>query len=477
MLIEFVKSDDIEKISNHVWLISDVDRIPHQQLEKSWSYVREKLVSEKKANVFHYPGVDLLFLLPTCSNIHAFNEELRRLGNQTYLFFKNNKISEATLVMEKNDFTGYLYFLEGFLLSSYYFDKYKSEKESFRFEKIILPESIKLDFEGAWKELTIIQDAVFFARDLVNEPPMVLNSQTLPQLISDKLKGIPKVSIEILGKQQLEELNMGGILGVNKGSFVDPTLTIIHYKGTDKETQPIVLVGKGITFDTGGINLKPTDALATMKCDMSGAATVAGALYAIARAGLTTHVYGLIPATDNRPGREAYVPGDILRMYNKKTVEVKNTDAEGRIILADALAYAEEKMNPALLITIATLTGAAHIAVGDYAIAGMEQRATDYFQKLIEIGQEVHERIIPFPLWDEFGESLKSDVADISNSGSRYGGAIIAGKFLEFFTTSPFIHLDIAGPAFLDKPYHYLPAGGTGIGVRLLFTFIKSLSI
>lgn len=475
MQAEFLQIQLLNQVTNRIWLIYDLERAPHPQLEKTWEFVKEKLESQKKFEILHYPGTDLIFLIPEKSSTAELNEEFRRLGHQAFQFLKNNKITQASLFIEKNDILLYRYFLEGFVLSAYHFDKYKSEKESFCFEKISLPDAIKSDFEQIWNELLVLQDAVFFARDLVNEPPVVLNAQTLPQRILEKFQGIAGITIEVLGKQQLDELGMGGILGVNRGSFVDPSLTIIHYKGTSDEVKPIVLVGKGITFDTGGINLKPGDGLATMKCDMSGAAAVAGAMYAIARAGLPVHVYGVIPATDNRPGKDAYLPGDILRMYNGKTVEVKNTDAEGRLILADALAYAEEKFNAALLVTIATLTGAAHIAVGDYAIAGMEKNATPYFNKLVEISYETHERIIPFPLWEEFGESLKSDVADISNSGSRYGGAIVGGKFLEFFTKSPFIHLDIAGPAFLEKPYHYIPSGGTGIGVRLLYSFARSL--
>lgn len=215
--------------------------------------------------------------------------------------------------------------------------------------------------------------------------------------------------------------------------------------------------------------------MADMKCDMSGGAAVVGAMYAIAKSKLPVHVVGLVPATDNRTGEDAYVPGDILKMYNGKTVEVLNTDAEGRLILADALAYAE-KYNPKLVIDIATLTGSAHAAIGHYAIVGMNSKAKTDFKLLQEAGEEVFERIVEFPFWDEYGDLLKSDVADLANIGGKYAGAITAGKFLENFTESPYIHLDIAGPAYMDKQWNYWPKGGTGVGVRLFYQFIKSVA-
>jgi leucyl aminopeptidase len=209
-----------------------------------------------------------------------------------------------------------------------------------------------------------------------------------------------------------------------------------------------------------------------MKDDMSGAAAVASAIYAIALAGLPVHVVGLIPVTDNKIGPEAIFPGDIINMHNGITVEVLNTDAEGRLILADALSYAA-RYNPELVIDLSTLTGSAVRAIGKFGIVAMQMKAIHEMELLCQSGWQVYERIVEFPSWDEYAELIKSDIADLKNVGPSEAGAITAGKFLEKFTNYPFIHLDIAGPAFLEKRDSYRGQGGTGVGVRLLFDFIK----
>ena len=239
-----------------------------------------------------------------------------------------------------------------------------------------------------------------------------------------------------------------------------------------RNRHPVVLIGKGIVYDSGGMNLKTGDHMENMKNDMAGGAAVAGILLAVARAGLPVHVIGLIPATDNRPGPRAMVSGDILRMHNGMTIEVINTDAEGRLILADALSYAK-RYKPALVIDLATLTGLAIRAIWKQAIAGMESRATTEFTRLKACGFSVWERIVELPLWDDYAESLKSDLADLKNVGGPEAGAITAGKFLQQFTDYPYIHLDIAGPAFADKRDSYRGQGGTGAGVRLLVKFLE----
>ncbi|MDP4274011.1 MAG: M17 family metallopeptidase, partial [Bacteroidota bacterium] len=220
-------------------------------------------------------------------------------------------------------------------------------------------------------------------------------------------------------------------------------------------------------------SLKPTsDSMDYMKSDMSGAAAVAATIYAVAKEKLPLHLVGLVPATDNRPGNNAYTPGDIITMYDGTTVEMLNADAEGRMILADALAYAAH-YEPELIIELSTLTGAALMAVGPGATVGMGTASSGVFEKLIESGDNVGERIVQFPFWDEYEESLKSDIADIKNIGARYAGAITAGKFLAHFTKFPFVHLDIAGPAWTKETQDYKSKGGTGVGVRLLFDFFS----
>jgi leucyl aminopeptidase len=236
--------------------------------------------------------------------------------------------------------------------------------------------------------------------------------------------------------------------------------------------KPYVFVGKGIVYDSGGMNLKPGDSMLNMKDDMSGAAAVGSVIYAIAMAKLPVHVVGLIPVTDNKIGPDAILPGDIIHMHNGTTVEVVNTDAEGRLILGDALSYAS-RYKPELVIDLATLTGAAVRAIGKFGMVAMQSKAWVELDLLNRSGWQVYERLVEFPSWEEYGELIKSEIADLKNLGPGEAGAITAGKFLEKFTDYPFIHLDIAGPAFLEKRDSYRGQGGTGVGVRLLFDFIK----
>jgi leucyl aminopeptidase len=239
--------------------------------------------------------------------------------------------------------------------------------------------------------------------------------------------------------------------------------------------KPVVLVGKGVIYDTGGLNIKTGDSMAQMKADMAGAATVAGVIYGLARTSVPLHVIGLVPITDNRPGGNAYTQGDILTMHNNTTVEVCNTDAEGRLILADAISYADN-YTPEIIIDIATLTGSAAMTFGNLAIAVMGNADRKYFALLEESGEEVYERVAELPFWDEYKEMLKSDIADIKNIGGREAGAITAGKFLESFAKSPMIHLDIAGTGLLKKDDFYRKKEGPGSGLRLLATFLRKLS-
>jgi len=234
------------------------------------------------------------------------------------------------------------------------------------------------------------------------------------------------------------------------------------------------LVGKGVVYDTGGLSLKPTKgSMDSMKCDMGGAACMSGAIYAAALNKLNVHVIALIPATDNRPGGNAYTPGDVITMFDGTTVEVLNTDAEGRMILADALAYSK-KYDPELVIDAATLTGAAVVAIGTKASCIMGNASEKVFSQLDKAGNEEHERVVRLPFWDEYYEEVKSKVADLKNIGGPHAGLITAGKFLEHFVKAPYVHIDIAGPAWLDAPENYKGQGGTGVGVRLLYNFLKN---
>jgi len=268
---------------------------------------------------------------------------------------------------------------------------------------------------------------------------------------------------------------MGGLLAVNKGSVDAATFSIMEWKPKNaKNKKPIVLVGKGVVYDTGGLSLKPTpNSMDIMKCDMGGAAAVAGAVYAVAQAKLPVHVVALIPATDNRPGGNAYAPGDVVTMFDGTKVEVLNTDAEGRMLLADALSYAK-KYKPELVFDAATLTGSAMRAIGSYGTVIMGTAKDSVFKKIETSGKETYERVVRFPFWDEYADELKSEIADITNLGGANAGAITAGKFLEHFTDYPWVHFDIAAPAWQYSNSGYLKKGGTGVGVRLFFNFLKN---
>lgn len=364
---------------------------------------------------------------------------------------------------------------EGIALSNYQFIHYRKHAESEKNQLCEIDFTAKISSETI-DELSATIAAVYWARDLVNEPVSYLTATKLAEAIEAKGKEA-NFSVTILEKSKIEALKMGGLLAVNKGSIEPPTFTIIEYKPKNAHNKkPIVLVGKGVVYDTGGLSLKPTaGSMDSMKSDMAGAACMAGTIYAAAKMGLNVHLIGLIPATDNRPGLNAYAPGDIIKMYDGTTVEVLNTDAEGRMILADALAYSD-KFKPELVIDAATLTGAAVRAIGQKASCVMGNADKKYFQLLDEAGMDTYERVVQLPFWDDYFDEMKSKIADLNNLGGGMAGMITAGKFLEHFVKAPYIHMDIAGPAYLEKPQDYRGLGGTGTGIRLLINFLKRLA-
>ncbi|MFC2089376.1 M17 family metallopeptidase [Bacteroidota bacterium] len=400
-------------------------------------------------------------------------EDARKAAFSLYSSLKDNDASAIILINAGVSREEYLAFCEGLYLTNYQFNKYKTKEDDSAF----MIESLGLaDANISEKELEMLQavlEGTVFSRDMVNEPLSYLTATKMAEEIQAKGKEAG-FTVETFSKKKIEALRMGGLLAVNRGSIDPPTFSILEWHPEDAvNDKPYVLVGKGVVYDTGGLSLKPTqDSMDYMKCDMAGAAAVAGSIYAIAKADLPIHVIGLIPATDNRPDGNAYVPGDVITMYDGSTVEVLNTDAEGRLILADALSYAKQ-YDPILVIELSTLTGSAQAAVGNYAIVGMGNAGRDEMKQLIQSGFSTFERIAEFPFWDDFAELLKSDIADQKNIGGRFAGAITAGKFLEKYTDYPYIHLDIAGPSFNKSADKYRGKGGSGVGVRLLYDYFK----
>jgi len=404
------------------------------------------------------------------------HEALRKSGNTVCGMLNRQKVRVATIVNESGFAGASFPFAEGIALSNYKFIKYKKEAEkesnSLRELKLTLKDSSKEEV----KKLQALIDSVFWVRDLVNEPVNYLNAVQLANAFAEAGKAAG-VAVEVLNKGKIESLKMGGLLSVNQGSIDPPTFSILEYKPANAvNKKPIVLVGKGVVYDTGGLSLKPTgNSMDYMKCDMAGAATIAGTILTAAKTNLPLHMIGLAPATDNRPGGNAFAPGDVIRMFDGSTVEMLNSDAEGRMILADALTYAK-KYSPELVIDVATLTGAAHRALGDHAIAYMGTADAQKKNLLEESGAEVYERLVGFPLWEEYGDMLKSDIADVKNVGGALAGHITAGKFLERFTDYPWLHLDIAGMAYFQSAQNYKGKNATAVGVRLLFRYMEKIS-
>lgn len=363
--------------------------------------------------------------------------------------------------------------IEGMLLADYRFDRFLSTKKTPKLTAIQVPKTVS---KSAIAQLATAAKAVTWVRDMVNLPVSHLNAVDFAKEIKALCES-KHCSVDILNHTKIKAMKMGGLIAVNKGSDTPPTFTVIHYKPSKPTNKkPIVLVGKGVVYDTGGLSLKPTPgSMDSMKSDMAGAAMVAGAIFMLSELSVPVEVIGLIPATDNRPGGEAYAPGDIIKMFNGSTVEVLNTDAEGRMILADALSYAD-KFNPELVLSAATLTGAALRAIGTTASIAMGNADQSVIQALQNSGFNTHERVVSFPFWDDYLEPMKSEIADLKNIGGSDAGMITAGKFLETFVKAPYIHLDVAGPTWLEAPKHYRPKGGTGYGARLLFDFIKNHS-
>ena len=367
--------------------------------------------------------------------------------------------------------------LEGALLGLYTFRIYQQAEDNNKgitHIKLLAEESNKAEFEQAIHKAQILAEATNLARTLINEPPNVLTPSELAHRTSTMAKEVG-LECEIWDKAQMAELGMGGLLGVSQGSAEPPQFVIVRYRGAPDTSKGMALVGKGITFDTGGISIKPAERMDEMKSDMGGAAAVIGAMQAIAKLKPAINVTALIPTCENMPSATAYRPGDILRIMNGKTIEIINTDAEGRLILADALAYAaSEGLSP--IIDLATLTGGIVIALGT-TMTGLFCNDENLAGEIIAAGHVVGEKYWSMPLDDEYNELIKSDIADIKQVSGKAASSVTAAKILENFVgDAKWAHLDIAGTSYLDSKKPYQEKGGTGVGVRTLVELVLRLA-
>jgi leucyl aminopeptidase len=394
---------------------------------------------------------------------------------------QNEELSSLHILLPKyesfkNYFSDEKYYLrtciEGLILGNYSFDIYKSGlKKPKNLEVFIYGDNGKI-VRSAIKTTLNLMTGVLFTKDLQNEPAISLTPALLAKRISARLTPLG-VKVKIFEEKEIKKRKMGGLLAVGMGSDNPPRFIVMEYKGAsktpDKKQKKIALVGKGLTFDSGGISLKPAAGMGEMKADMSGAAVVAGTILAAAIEKLPVNIIGIIASAENMPSGKSMRPGDIVKTASGKTIEIDNTDAEGRIVLSDALDFAS-KLKPTLIIDLATLTGACVVALGECA-AGLFTKDSKISEKYFNLGMKTFERVWTMPMWDDYNQLIKSDVADVKNVGGRWGGAISAAKFLEKFVSKdiPWAHLDIAGPAHMNSFTNYSKKYMTGFGVRLLF--------
>lgn len=365
--------------------------------------------------------------------------------------------------------------LEGIYQSEYVFDKYLSKKSSkkeitvnffVREEKF---EKVKLGLANMYN----IMEGVFLTRDLVNTPAQDLYPESLANIVVEKLSNLG-VNVKVYDEKEIEKIGMKAFLSVGRASVKKPRLIVMEYLNDENSSEKVALVGKGVTYDTGGYSLKPNDGMVTMFCDMGGAGTVIGTLYSLAKNKVKTNVIGIVAACENAIDGGAYKPGDIIGSLSGKSIEIVNTDAEGRLTLADAVYYATTELKADKVIDLATLTGACLVALSEYS-TGSVTNNQEFFNSLQRAGEKSGELIWQLPVTDEYKQLNRSLVADIKNSGGRMAGTISAGLFIgEFNNDKPWVHLDIAGTAYLSKSYGYLPKGATGIHVKTLVEYFEN---
>jgi leucyl aminopeptidase len=482
--ISYKKQINEKLIKNYVLFSDDgfkIDALNEMTLGNKASFIKEiiKKNESKKGNflAFNINSIQRIILISLKKKTNSLENE--KIGADFYNFIKSNSFFDLTLVEKnikaarKNNSNILEEFLHGIELKSYEFNKYKSKKKNLLI-KINISVSKKNSILNKSTKYKALVEGINFARDLVSEPPNVLTpKEYVNRLIKLKRYGL---KITVYNEVKLKKLKMFSLLGVGQGSINESFLVTIEWDGNKKnKSKPLSFVGKGVCFDTGGISLKPARFMEEMKYDMAGSAVVAGLLKNLAIRKSKINAVGVVGLVENMPGGNAQRPGDIVKSYSGKTIEVLNTDAEGRLVLADALSFTEKKFKPKSIIDLATLTGAIIMALGE-EYAGLFSNNNELSSKIEKAGEKVGEKVWRLPLHENYDKLMNSPVADIQNINYVGGaGSITAAQFLQRFilNKTPWAHLDIAGMAFSKKAANLNPSGATGFGVRLLNKFIE----
>ena len=460
-------ADEKFNISNLKKYISDSEFFYINDLLKTFDLKKNLLIFELNSK-------KKIVLISVKSNLET--SDIENLGAEFYERInhenKNEYFVNSDSIKSKNEnFIGY--FLHGLKLKSYEFNLYKSKKEQKLISINVIGNKNKITVKNELR-FKAIEEGTFFARDLVSEPPNVLN----PKEYTSRLLKLRKLGIKVTvyNEAQMKKLGMHSLLGVGRGSVNESFLVTLEWNGNKQDKKaPLSFVGKGVCFDTGGISLKPAKFMEEMKYDMAGSAVVVGLIQTLATRKAKVNAVGVVGLVENMPGGNAQRPGDIVKAYNGKTIEVLNTDAEGRLVLADALSFTEAKFKPRFMIDLATLTGAIIMALGE-EYAGLFSNNDDLSNKIFTVGEKVKEKVWRLPLHNNYDKLINSTIADMQNINYSGGaGSITAAQFLQRFVTNktPWAHLDIAGMAFSKKAANLNPGGATGFGVRLLNQLIE----
>ena len=475
------KNNSLKKPSANLVLFVDenfnINGLKKYISNTEFSYISDLLKnSDLKKNLlfFEVNSKKKIFLLSIKKNLET--SDIENLGAEFHSYINYDKkneyfVNSDSISRKFENLIGY--FLHGLKLKSYSFNIYKSKKDKKIITINVIGNKNKLTIKDELK-FKAIEQGTFFARDLVSEPPNVLN----PKEYVNRLLKLKKLGIKVTAynEAQLDKLGMHSLLGVGRGSINESYLVTLEWSGNKKDKRaPLSFVGKGVCFDTGGISLKPAKFMEEMKYDMAGSAVVAGLIQTLATRKAKVNAVGVVGLVENMPGGNAQRPGDIVKAYNGKTIEVLNTDAEGRLVLADALSFTEAKFKPRFMIDLATLTGAIIMALGE-EYAGLFSNNDDLSNKIFKVGEKVKEKVWRLPLHNNYDKLINSTIADMQNINYSGGaGSITAAQFLQRFVTSktPWAHLDIAGMAFSKKAANLNPGGATGFGVRLLNQLIE----